>query len=476
MTEITKTPSGQTTTVTEHTYAVEHGLLPAFVAKGHAGERVSLLERMRAYRVPGISIAIINHGQLDWARGYGVTRVEGSAPVAVTTLFQAGSISKPVAAMGALRLVQDGKLTLDGDVNQWLTFWKVPENAFTAEKKVTLRTVLCHSAGLTVHGFPGYAAHEPLPSLVQILDGQEPANTAAIRVDTVPGTAWRYSGGGYTIMQQLVVDVTHESFPQFMQHTVLAPLGMQHSTYEQPLPSTWSVDVAVGHTATGQMGTHTYPEMAAAGLWTTPSDLARFAIGIQQAALGQSTTVLNQAGMQQMLTPQSGSYGLGLALDNIGPRKRFLHGGVNHGFEAMLVAYEQTGQGAIVMANANLSIPLINEILGSIAAVYDWPDYPVGSQREYMTVDDACLNSYAGRYAVHCDGEEVVLSIANRDGTLVMNSPRITAAELFADTLDSFFHPRTGVQVTFPPGDTATAQTIRIKQGSAEWEGHRLPL
>lgn len=202
---------------------VENGLTP---------EKASIAERLKHYKVPGASVAVIAGGALEWARDYGVTSAEGGKPVTADTLFQAASISKPVAAMVALRLVEQGKLSLDEDVNVKLRSWKVPENEFTKTEKVTLRRLLNHSAGLTVHGFRGYGADEPVPSLIEVLDGKRPANSAAIRVDITPGSKGRYSGGGYEVMQQLVIDVTGRPFPQLARELVLAPLGMSHSTYE----------------------------------------------------------------------------------------------------------------------------------------------------------------------------------------------------------------------------------------------------
>jgi CubicO group peptidase (beta-lactamase class C family) len=234
-------------------------------------------------------------------------------PVNAETLFQAASISKPVAAMAALALVGRGKLALDEDVNRKLVSWKVPENDFTKEEKVTLRRLLSHSAGLTVHGFPGYAADEPVPTLRAVLDGAKPANTKAILPDMTPGSSWRYSGGGYCVVQQLLMDVTGKPFPLLLQEMVLGPLGMNHSSYEQPLPSAKCGLAAVGHTSTGQPikgKWHIYPEMAAAGLWTTPSDLARFAIELQKCRIGKSKRVLSTRMAQQMLTAQIGDAGL----------------------------------------------------------------------------------------------------------------------------------------------------------------------
>ena len=239
--------------------------------------------------IPGLSLAIIEDGRIIKEQGYGFTDQGGKTPVTPATLFLAGSVSKSVAAVGALHLVEEGRLSLDGNVNTFLRTWKVPENEFTADKKVTLRGILSHSAGVTVHGFPGYAVDGPVPTLVEVLDGVKPANTAAIRVDVAPGSQWRYSGGGYTVMQQMIIDVTGRLFPEFMHDTVLNPLGMTSSTYEQPLPENAQALAATGHLLNGQAVPgrwHVYPEMAAAGLWTTAADLARFAIGLQQALAG----------------------------------------------------------------------------------------------------------------------------------------------------------------------------------------------
>lgn len=221
---------------------------------------------MSAYRVPGVSIAIIHNGSIEWAQGFGAAQV-GGGPVTTETLFQAGSISKPVAAMAALHLVEKGTLALDSDVNQALTSWKIPASAAAPGAVVTLRELLSHTAGLTVHGFPGYAAGTPIPTLVQVLDGEKPANTAPVRLEAAPGSRWKYSGGGYTVMQQLLLDVSHQPFPKLMHDTVLAPIGMTRSTYEQPLPTELRSGAATPYKANGapvEGGFHIYPEMAAA--------------------------------------------------------------------------------------------------------------------------------------------------------------------------------------------------------------------
>jgi CubicO group peptidase (beta-lactamase class C family) len=336
-------------------------------------------QQMQRRHIPGVSIAIIQGGKIIQVRGYGFAEIDTKTPVTPSTLFQAASISKSVTALGVLSLVEKGQLSLDENVNAKLTTWKLPENEFTREKKVTLRRILSHTAGLTVHGFLGYAIDDPMPTLLQVLNGEKPSNSAAIRVDIEPGSQWRYSGDGYTVMQQMILDVTGVPFPEFMQQTVLTPLHMTRSSYEQPLPADKAQATASGYYPDGTMVKghwHVHPEMAAAGLWTTPSDLARFAIGVQQSLVGTSTPVISQAMTRQMLTTQVENDGLGLFLEGSGRSRRFTHSGRNVGFDSDLVAYAGTGQGAAVMINTNNSAA-ISRIEEAIAREYHWRDYIV---------------------------------------------------------------------------------------------------
>src|SRR5215471_14342380 len=335
---------------------------------------MTLQQLIKTFKIPWLSVAVIDNYKVAWAKGYGVIGPDSSEPVTTRTLFQAGSISKPVAAVGAMWLVEHGKLALDEDVNLKLKSWKVPENEFTKEQKVTLRRLVSHSAGLTVHGFPGYAVGEPVPTLVQIFNGEKPANTAAIRVDYVPGTKSRYSGGGVTIEQQLMMDVTGQPFPQFMRNTVLDKLGMTDSTYEQPLPANRAAQTATGTRADGSaiVGKwHVYPEMAAAGLWTTPTDLAKFAIEIALSRQGKSNHILSQKITNEMLTPVLNDVGLGFFLDKDNPGQ-FGHGGADDGFQALLTMNAESGNGAVIMVNSDNGISLANHIVRGIAKEYAW--------------------------------------------------------------------------------------------------------
>lgn len=341
---------------------------------GGASQRLSLAELMAAYNVPGLSIAVIDNYQVEWAKGYGVIEPSSKTPVTPETLFQAGSISKPVAATSALYLVEQGKLSLDEDVNKKLTSWKVPENEFTKAEKVTLKRLMSHTAGLTVHGFPGYDVDEPRPTLAQIFNGEKPANTAAIRVDTVPGTKWRYSGGGVTIAQQLMIDVTGKAFPALMRETVLDKVGMSSSSYEQPLPAARAKLTAGGTYSDGKAvhgRWHIYPEMAAAGLWTTPTDLARFAIEIALSKQGKSNRILSQGMTREMLTPVMEQVGLGFFLEKDNPGQ-FGHNGADEGFQALLSMNADTGKGVAIMANSDNGIAVANVLLRRVAKEDAW--------------------------------------------------------------------------------------------------------
>lgn len=374
---------------------VENGLRESVALRGQPPVRFSITERMRQLKVPGVSVAVVRNGKVEWARGYGVTSVTGEKPVTAQTLFQAASISKPVAAMVALRLVEQGKLSLDEDVNLKLRSWKVPENEFTKTEKVTLRRLLNHSAGLTVHGFEGYAAGATVPSLVEVLDGKRPANSAAVRVDVVPGSKWRYSGGGYEVMQLLLQDATGKPFAQLARELVLEPLGMGLSTYEQPLPAGRAIEAATGHNAAGLAlpgNWHTYPEQTAAGLWTTPSDLAKVVLELQAGG-----RVLKPETVRTMLTKLQGDYGLGFGLGDRDNRKSFAHGGSNEGFRCQLFAYSDSGEGAIVMTNSDNGGQLTNEILRSVSAEYGWASY-TQEVKTLAKVAPAVLQSYAGDY------------------------------------------------------------------------------
>jgi CubicO group peptidase (beta-lactamase class C family) len=358
--------------VADYVAAIEAGR-PADT--GLAGK--ALAELMKDLGVPGVSIAVIRDFRIHWAKAYGVADVETGAPVDTATLFQAASISKPVTAMAVLRAVEDGRFTLDDDINDILASWRLNGDEFTRERPVTLRTLLSHASGLgDGFGFPGYDPGVPLPTVVQILDGHERSNVGRVFMERPPLTSFEYSGGGFTVIQLALSDARGRPFADVMRDDVLLPAGMSHSTFEQPLAPARDRNAARAHDREGRAQGpkwHVYPELAAAGLWTTPSDLARFAIEIQKSAIGASNRVLSRATVQEMLSPVGvGPYGLGLVIARMGEGWYFSHGGGNWGFRCILLAHKVKGYGLAIMTNADRGGQLMAELSRRIQAVYEW--------------------------------------------------------------------------------------------------------
>ena len=425
---------------------IERGLLPAVLAAGQPVPAWTIAERMERYAVPGVSVAVIREGKIAWARGYGVRRRGSSDSVTDSTLFQAASISKPVAAVGALRLVRQGRLSLDDDINGQLRSWKVPRDPASGDRPVTLRGLLSHSAGVTVHGFPGYERGMPVPSLREILEGGGAANSPPIRVDIPPGSRSRYSGGGYVILQQLVEDVTGQPFAIVMRELVLEPAGMSGSAFDQPIALAQARRAASAHDWRGKVVAgerHTYPELAAAGLWTTPSDLAHFALAIRRAWAGQSDSLLDQATARAMLTEVLGGTGLGVALAGSGRDLRFMHGGSNRGFRSYFVMYPERGEGVVVMTNGDEGSALAAEIVRSVARAFDWPDYRP-AVRDVVTLPAPKLEELTGTF--HTRGSQRPFEVRRDGNTLIVETPR-------------------GSRFTFVPTDERSF--VAIEDGSA---------
>jgi CubicO group peptidase (beta-lactamase class C family) len=346
---------------------------------GRDGElpALALPALMQKLGVPGLSIAVIRDFEIHWSRGYGVADVSSGAKVNPDTLFQAASISKPVAAMAVLKAVQDGRFTLDQDVNTILTSWKVPASEHTAKQPVTLRGLLSHTSGTDDgFGFPGYKPGAPAPTLVQILNGEKPSNVGPVLVARPPLTSFKYSGGGITLVQLLMSDALKRPFPEMMRDTVLGPIGMNHSAYEQPLSAARDKSAARAHDRSGAARDakwHVYPELAAAGLWTTSPDLARFGIELQQSLQGKANRVLNRAMAQEMASPVGvGPFAIGMQMSKEGEGWYLSHGGSNWGFQCLVVVHKTKGYGFAAMTNADSGGRLIAEMRQRVAAAYKW--------------------------------------------------------------------------------------------------------
>ena len=336
-----------------------------------------LEDAMKKLGVPGVSIAVIKDFEIQWSRGYGVADVTTGAKTTPDTLFQAASISKPITAMAVLKAVQDGRFTLDQDVNQLLTSWKVPASDAAAGQPVTLRGLLSHTSGTDDgFGFPGYDPGAPVPTPVQTLKGEKPSNVGAVVVARPPLSAFKYSGGGLTLVQLLLTDVLKRPFPDILRETVLAPIGMTHSAYEQPLSPERDRQAARGHDRTGaarDVKWHVYPELAAAGLWTTAPDLARFGIEIQKSIQGRSNRVLTRAMALEMATPVGvGPFAIGMDIRNIGEGWYLGHGGSNWGFQCLVLVHKLKGYGFAAMTNSDSGGRLVAELQQRVAAAYKW--------------------------------------------------------------------------------------------------------
>ncbi|WP_421826537.1 serine hydrolase domain-containing protein [Larkinella sp.] len=379
---------------------IENHLLPAIVVEGEEVEPLNMADRMKQLRIPGLSIAVIKDGEIEWVKGYGFASQEEQRAVNENTMFQAASISKPLTALATLHWVEKGMFSLDTNINAYLKNWQVPDTKYTTTEKATLRRIMSHTAGLTVHGFRGYAANEEIPSLIQILKGEKPANSPAVLPDTVPGRIFRYSGGGYTVLQKALVDQLKKPFPTLMHETVLSKLGMHHSSYEQPLAERFRTLAATGYQSNGKAlkdRYHTYPEMAAAGLWTTPSDLARYIIDIQQSLQGKSNRLISKSMAEQMLTKNLDWYGLGPMMQNEGDLLLFIHGGSNKGFRSLYVAQANHGNGVVIMTNSDNGFTIIYDLMRSISNVYGWNFYRPMSVKKF-TLNPGQISRIVGKY------------------------------------------------------------------------------
>lgn len=443
---------------------VEQGLLPPVLIKDDPA--LPLAERMKHWKVAGMSVAVVKDFKIEWARSYGVKDIETKEPVTTETLFQAGSISKPVAAMLALKLVQDGKIALDENINNKLQTWKLPDNEFTAKKKVTLANLLSHTAGLTVHGFPGYATGQKIPTLSQVLEGTAPANTAAVRVDMEPGTRFRYSGGGTTVAQLAIMDIEKQSFPDIARQTVLGPLKMTNSTYSQPLPGDWLGKAASGHRGDGALVAgkiHVYPEMAAAGLWTTPTDLAKFAIEVQLSYAGKSNKVLSKELIDKMVTPFMEDVGLGFFIDKRGTSSFYFgHDGADEGFRALLIMHREKGYGAVVMVNSDNG-QIMGEVMRGIAREYNWDEFlpPVN---ELISVEATELDEYQGRFQIDPDR---ILTVARSEGKLIAQPTGEPKFELLPIAEGTFIRRDQTVKYTFVKKPTAVSELQLVRATGA---------
>lgn len=416
--------------------AFESSLGPPIGVVGEPAERWTLAERMAHWKVPGLSVAVIREGKVAWAKGYGVLSAGGTEKVNTDTVFSVGSVSKVGAAAVTLRLVDAGKLDLDRNVNAYLSRWRVPDNAFTALRPVTLRGILSHSAGLSVHGFGDFQPDAALPTVIDTLEGRAPADNGPVRVIQVPGSRFRYSGGGTQVEQLVIEEVTHLGFPQAARQYVFEPLRMTRSTYENPLPPSHG-NIAKAHGEDGQpralpRGYEAMPEMAASGLWTTPSDYAKLVIAFIQSYQGKGT-FLSNALAHEMLTEVGRSFvGLGPFLDGEGLERRFYHGGSNDSYKAWMEGHPGTGNGVVIFTNGANGSELDAEVRRAVARAEGWST-ALSGRRDVPDIKLSAseLSEKAGVYeivsndsvvSVRSGSEALAYHVRYKDGVLSLST------------------------------------------------------
>ncbi|OFY39093.1 MAG: hypothetical protein A2X18_09375 [Bacteroidetes bacterium GWF2_40_14] len=409
----------QTTTyspeVEKHIQQVENNLTRWVQTQDTSNWKIK--DRMAHYNMQGLSIAVINDYRIEWAKGYGWADSSEHRLVTPQTLFQAASLSKSLHGVAVFKLVQEKKLDLNTDINQYLTSWQFPYDSIAKNKIVTTANLLSHTAGLTIDGFPGYSRSDSLPSITQILDGKKPANTSAVRSKFEPGLKSAYSGGGYVISQLMLMDITHETYDAYMWNNVLKPMGMTNSFFSQPPPENKNQLLATGYSEGKEVKGkyYLYPEQAAAGLWSTPSDLCKYVIETQRSYNGETGKIQSPEMTKLRLTPfMEGSPAYGVYIIEMGNTKYFTNDGGNEGFVCQYIG-SLDGKGVVIMANSD-SWDIFQEIVYSVASVYNWKDYaPV--KKNVITVPDTSLYSFVGSYTRK--GQQ--LTITKTNGNLFLH-------------------------------------------------------
>ncbi|TXE16785.1 beta-lactamase family protein [Psychroserpens burtonensis] len=427
--------------------SIENSLIKNIRIKGDSIKKFNILERMDFYKVPGVSIAVVENGKIKWAKGYGYANTETRTKVDANTLFQAGSISKPLAALSALKLFENNSLELNKDVNYYLKNWQIPENKFTKTEKVTLEKLLTHTAGMTVHGFPGYQQTDEFPEIIDVLNGN--GNTGKIVVDTIPGSIWRYSGGGYTVMEKVVEDVSGLSLDDYMSKNILLPIGMKNSTYQQPIAKEFQNNISAAYDGNGKLIKglwNNYPEQAAAGLWTTPSDLAMYCIEIQDIIQGKKDGILTKETVDKMLTKHKNDWGLGPSLQNDKDSLIFGHGGKNAGFTNDMKAYAYQGNAVIVMTNADNGSKLISEIENTISKYYNW-SISQPKTIEVIELSNTELKQYIGKYELK--EQNLILEVKFKENQLFLTNTPIGDLNLSPMTNSKFIDLESGTIIEF---------------------------
>lgn len=407
---LAQTPNWISENDLNHIKNIENNLTPVFILEGRT-YRKTILQMMKEDKVPGVSIAFVDNGRLAWAKGYGYADLETQAKVTPDTVFLSASLSKPVTAMAALHLVEQGILRLDEDVNTKLKGWKVPESHYTKKQKVTLRRLINHSSGLTVNGgiFLGYDTDEKMPTVEQILRGESPSKNSVVSVNFEPGSKRSYSNAGYLVLQQLMTDATGKDFSELIRQIVFVPTNMHQSSFQQPISTSLFRRKAIGYSSSGQAKKfNLYPFMAPAGLWTTPSDLGKFMITILNDYSGRTTKIVSERTLEQVLNKTDERLGFSKIFH--GHDVLFRHTGSNDGFYCYMIGSVDKRQALIMMTNSDNGFDLVEAIQRAVVTEYNWEYFKPEVYKEYKVLP-ARLNQYSGLYEM--EGERFEFKVQN---------------------------------------------------------------
>lgn len=421
--------------------AFENGLTESteLIFEDSVLNKYSIIQRMKYYKIPSVSIAIIDNEKIVLSKTYGLAGIEQNRPANTNTLYQVASISKSINALGVIKLVQDGYLSLTKDIRNYLKTWTFPDNELSKNKAITIKNLLSHTAGLSVHGFIGYSINDSLPSINQILDGQMPANNEPVKPIYPINEHFEYSGGGYTIIRKILDDNISSNYDSLMTAIVLGPLKMTNSTFSQPLSKKYK-NFAYGtdkEMKTLKGNYYIYPEQSAGGLWSTATDIAKFVLSIQHDLKGSKNAILNKQLTQEMLTPVLNNYSLGFGIVEKGGEKYFWHEGESYGYNSMYYGSFTTGKGVVILTNAYPANghPFIQELLNSVATVYNWKEFYKPAKKKLAFVPDTLLLKYAGDY--FSENPQMKITITRNGSQLELTARR--PEKMYATKLDTFF-------------------------------------
>lgn len=353
-----------------HAQNIENNLIPMYSVAGKV-KRMTIPEMMKLDKIPGMSIAFVDNGELAWTKHYGYANLEDSIPVSSETVFTGASLSKPITAIAALNLVEKGVLDLDEDVNLKLKEWKIPESTLTKKEKVTLRRLISHKAGIKNDLWSSYLPEDTIPTLNQMLAGEKPSLDPQTSVIYEPGSKTEYSNPGYSIIQKLIMDVKNEEFDKIIDQLIFDPVGMENSSFKQPIPNHLAKRKAIGYTK--ELEPYPYrlfPYQAAGGIWTTPTDLAKFMIAVLNDHHKGTNTLVSKETTNTIFKKYIDRYVF--SFWNWGEDIVFMHYGSNQGFNCIMYGSVNKNQGIVVMTNSDNSFGFFDYIQRAVNNEYQW--------------------------------------------------------------------------------------------------------